>query len=270
MSNLSRRSLLAGGAALVALPTAAAAMPAVTPSPDAKLLALVEQYIAAETGFRRVCTELSCGEDQMMEAGRRQSRPDVVRVRPEDEGLELPMPLDASIRKDATAEFYRSCDIDKLASAEWRRCEKIKLPAGIEAIANTDDPIRRYLDLTSVLIACTKFTPTPAARARADEIVAALQAEQKAIKAAERKLGLRKIERERDRACRRASRLLEQIVETDAHTMAGIMAKVRCIRLHYQGGEITLDDDEGTSELALSVASDLARLGTSDATAAAA
>jgi hypothetical protein len=266
MSNLTRRSLLAGGAALVALPTTAAAMPAVTPNPDAKLLALVEQYIAAETEHRRVLSELSRGQDQMMEAG---SRPDVVRVRPEDEGLELPMPLDASIRKDATAEFYRSCDIDKLASAEWRRCEKIKLPAGIEAIANADDPIRRYLHPTAVLIAYTEFTPTPAARARADAIVAALQAEQKATKAAERKLGLRKIERERDRASRRAGRLLEQIVETDAHTLVGIMAKVRCIRLHYQGGEITLDD-EGTSELALSVASDLARLGTADATAAAA
>lgn len=251
------RTVVAG---LAAVASPALAKPTIAGKDDSKLLALVEEFIAAEREFRRLLDEQSRVENQVL--GKARSAPsDILRVRPEDAELGLPKPFDSCLTRNASAEFYRSPDIDRLACAEWSLCEEVKLPAGVHAIASADDPIHRHLEPTSFLIADTKFTPGKEARARADEIVAALRAERRAEQAAIRKLGLRRAEREAGRACTRASRLADQIAETDAHTMAGIMAKVRCVAIHYKNQEITLDIGNGGDEMALSIASDLARLG---------
>ena len=72
---------------------------------------------------------------------------------------------------------------------------------------------------------------------------------------------MRAAERKRDRACDRACRIADQIAEMPAYTLAGLMAKARCITLLYKDAEIVIDGSATGSDLALSIAADLVEMG---------
>jgi hypothetical protein len=152
-------------ASAAAAPTVAIA-PAVTPTkepfdwdrdyPDAKLFKLVNEYLSTDEERQRLQEVL----DRAVEKQEAKCpMPEVLHVRPEDAELELPdhngvydaLLLTRSQRTD----YHDRTWIDALRRPQWRRTSEFTPP-----------------NLAPVCI-CEGFEPSPAARARADEIVAA-------------------------------------------------------------------------------------------------
>jgi hypothetical protein len=218
----SRRALLFGIAAVgaVASPAVAAAMleppmaPAIeaplsvpapataTPSPDAKLLQLFDEYISTVEEHRRVYGLYKHGRTKHQA---KYPMPEVMLVRPEDDELGLP-------DKPGDGSSYEWC-IQELKRAEWPVYDTVDAPEGMRFWYEGGGEVFR------------REPPCAAARARADEIIAAHGRWHTKYWREPREL--RSLERQADRASKRKDKLRANIDRTRARTVAGLAAKAQ-------------------------------------------
>jgi hypothetical protein len=159
-------AVLSAGAAATVAPVALAATSAhlpetassalapavVAPSPDAGLLVLFGQYMAANAEYRRL--------HAIYERGRHKHQakhplPEVVQVQPGDAELGLPECPDHGGRFGSSYVFK----ISELQQAEWPVVETVEPPDGLQFYRVSGGQVVRYAP------------PSAAARARADEII---------------------------------------------------------------------------------------------------
>jgi hypothetical protein len=195
-----------------------------SPHPDAELLALAEQYIAAE----KRSGELHLIADRLEAPRKRGAAPDVLTWRVGDEDLS---DNDAIKKKGWTWRYA----IDGLRGKENISRFSVREVDGKTSMASWKEPL------------------SPQARARADEIVAAYD---KWTGGKQHARGYRKAVRERNRAAREAERLLFEITSLPAQTTAGMHAKVRCI-LAYSFAESIEKMNELPEDLAISIFQDI-------------
>jgi hypothetical protein len=249
----SRRGLLLGlmaAAAVPAVPAIAKAMPAAVPAvpvapiaaavagpeepfewdmhyPDAKLFKLVNEYLAADEERRRLEGVIDRAQ-KVQEA--KYPMPDVLRVRSEDAELELPdhngvydgLFFDRSSRKD----YHDAMWIDHLRRPQWKRLAEYT-PPNLEPVCHYEG-----------------FDPSPAARARADEIVAAYddwwpKLHRRAAREIKTRLprGYRAVEKQEERLSRLLGRLEAKINKTRARTFPGLLAKAKIASLVVPEGD---------------------------------
>jgi hypothetical protein len=191
----------------VELPLSAPAPATATPSPDAALLQLFDEYMATVEEYQRVYGLYESGQAKHQE---RYPMPDVLRVRPEDAELELPDNngmYDGLFFSRSSGEDYDVRWVDVLRRPKWKRLIEITPPGG--------EPICHY----------AFFDPSSAARARADEIVAAYDKWQAKYWRYPREL--RSIGRQADRLSKQKDKLRAKIDRTRAHTIAGLAVKAQ-------------------------------------------
>jgi hypothetical protein len=226
MTTMSRRSILAR--ALLALSAGATVAPAAlaatasarspetalsppapavaTPSPDAGLLQLFDEYQAARCDYRR----LSRKECRLSEKHKAATPlPDVLRVQPGD--AELGLPELPSERIGQT--FGYDIRIQELEMPEWPVVETIEPPEGLQFYRASGGEVVHY------------EPPSAAARARADEIIKAHAKWDR--KRSREPAALRAVSRQRDTALKLADRLRAKIDRTRALTVAGLAAKAQ-------------------------------------------
>lgn len=138
--------------------------------PDADLLALAEEYVVAE---QRWC-DLNSAVDRISFKDHRARMPEILEWRDEDLKLGLPQ---LQYVDDARNAWDCPANVNRLREERW--------PVGTRT-GNPDDMTFRFRLLT----------PSPEARARADEIIAAFDT----WNAKRYPRGYKKLERERDRA----------------------------------------------------------------------
>lgn len=200
----SRRAFLTGIATLpiiAALPVVAPAM-TLSSAGDAELLGLVEQFIAAEAEYCR----LNQIWDEMPVS--RTKPPATLKIREGDSDLGIPQSDRPYPYLPQRPGFYCSTEVNRMREPKWRdRANSSFVEDG---------------DLMTMTI--RNFTPSPVARARADEIVAAYD------KSANRKSrAYRAAERAKDKACDVSQDLGDQITELQATSVQGLTAKARCL-----------------------------------------
>jgi hypothetical protein len=167
-----------------------------TSTGDAELLRLVEQFMTAEAEY---CRLNHIWDEMPQSAGR---PPAALKIREGDSGLGIPQP------EYPDPEFYCGIDVDRMRRLKWRD----KAGSSYEE------------DEDRVTVTIRDFTPSPTARARADEIVAAYD------KSANRKSrAYRAAERAKDKAFDISQDLENQITELQATSVQGLAAKARCI-----------------------------------------
>ena len=265
MSRLTRRSALAGlagaaAAGVAAVPaiasvgadaaagSASTVVPAI-PSPDAALLLLVDEYLTASTEAQRLDKIISRAYKKMWAEN---PMPEALRVRPEDRELGIPNwhqmiraagdiigdpPNNSAL--DGTYEL-RMC-IDTLRAPKWKRVVEIDPPDG-----------KRFF-YCGGRVGTEEFEPSPAARARADEIVRAYDDWHPRQNAVPRGIG--KLQREARRFWNRTYRLERKIARTRARSFAGILAKAKVANAYYPD-----DDTEGANLIAASIARDVLQI----------
>jgi hypothetical protein len=232
---------------VAAMPTAAPAMPVdqlkdafeasnrSNTVADAELIALVDQYVVAE---QRYCdlnrkADLIEGESNH----RRNPVPEILSWRASD--AELGLPSLWSDPKDHPPVWDRPIDVNRIRDAEWT-------------------VVSKYAIEGECSITLRDVTPSAAARARADEIIAAFD---KWHEDAKPPRGYKKAVRERDKAYRASNRLEAQIAETPATTLEGMRAKIRCAQAFECDDDIQNIDSGGATEaMALSIFKDVLRL----------
>jgi hypothetical protein len=227
----SRRALLAGApavavAALAAgavvnsfatVPVAPAALaPAVAPpSPDAGLLQLFDEYLAARSDYRR----LSRKERRLSEKHDAATPlPDGLRVQPGDAELGLPEPETEHVERA----FGYGTRIWELQRPEWPVVETIEPPEGLQFYRESGGFATSWTGGGEVV---HYDPPSAAARARADEIIKA-HAKWKR-KRRQEPATLRAVSRQRDTAFKLADRLQSKIDRTRALTIAGLAVKAQ-------------------------------------------
>jgi hypothetical protein len=204
-----------------------------TAGDDSDLFKLLENHRAAAAEERLLYKAFEKFEAKWFKQQRALDRqiPEVLRRRPEDQELGLPEPASESA---ADAGFYRNdSEVDRLRSKTWKRQE-----------ASEEGERHSFVALT--------VRPSPAARARADEIATAFDKWQK--RRDRRPRGYRAAERAIDAAGKRLWDLECKIIGTPAHSLAGIIAKAR------QGHEVGDEERFGVALIA-----DLLALGTEHA-----
>jgi hypothetical protein len=217
----SRRGFLAvlsAGAASVAVPAVALTTkprtetplsglaPAVaSPSPDAALLQLGDEYMAAQSEYRRLCAIFERGKKEHQA---KFPMPDAMLVQPGDAELGLP----DGVEDDRFGLSY-FCRIDQLARPDWPVFKVIEPPEGL-----------RFSRSSGGEVICFG-PPSATARARADEIIAAHDKWEAKYWHYPRKL--RSIERQADRADKVKDRLRAKIDRTRALTVAGLAVKAQ-------------------------------------------
>lgn len=188
----------------VGLPPAVAA-----PSPDDGLLRLFDEYMVAKSDYRRLREKASRLDRKHAD---KHPMPDVVMVQPGD--AELGLPEVPEIQGQPLAYHYR---IFELKKTEWPVIEMAEPPEGLQFSRGGGGELVRYEQ------------PSPAARARADEIIAA---HDKWHRARWRKSAAdRAVERHRDAAEKLADRLRNKIDRKRAYTIAGLAAKAQLAAL---------------------------------------
>jgi hypothetical protein len=202
---------------VAALPVAAPAMDfplaPITPPPaaDLELVDLANQLVAAEAEFCR----LNQIVDQMDGVRFAVTPPDNLKVRASDAGLGIPKPDESSERHRPNGfEFYDACEVEKLRKSKW-----------------TDEERSGKIDHDDGFTVTVRYKqPSPEARARADEIIAAYD---KWLKSTDRKpRGYRAARRAYNNAEKRARELESQIHEIRATTVTGMIAKARCAQVY--------------------------------------
>ena len=227
-TSLSRRTVLAGFASAAALPIATAiptAAPALTaaslqqPHCEADLLAMADQYAVAYKKW----SDLNLVVDRMdgSRFASRGDRPEVLNRREAD--AELGLPSLWPYPDDHKPIWDRPIDVNLIRDAKWTIFSKVE----------TDD---------EVTVSLRKVMPSPAARARADEIIAAYDDWHSRGERLPR--GYRKAKRESDKAHRAYVRLEMRIANTRANTPEGMLAKVKCAQA-YTERDTGFDFDEG-------------------------
>jgi hypothetical protein len=239
----SRRSILgaiatgivAALASTIAQPATAAAA-TIGPHPDAELLAMANQYAIAYKKW----SDLNLAVDRMdgSRFASRGDRPEVLNRREAD--AELGLPSLWPYPNDHEAIWDRPIDVDPLREAKWN----------ISSKSETDD---------EVTVSLRKVTPSPAARARADEIITAYDDWQSRSERLPR--GYRKAKHESDKAHRAYMRLERRIANTRANTPEGMLAKVKCAQAYNETEEGFSFDDGGCPEvMARSIFLDIVRM----------
>jgi hypothetical protein len=173
-----------------------------TPSPDAKLLQLFDEYMSTAEEHRRVYGLYQRGRAKHQA---KHPMPEVMLVRPEDAELGLPdRPGDGS--------SYEWC-IQELKRAEWPVYEEVDAPDGTRFWGAAGGTVFHY------------EPPSAAARARADEIIEAHNEWHDRYWYEPREA--RSLERQADRLSKRKDKLRAKIDRTRAHTIAGLAAKAQ-------------------------------------------
>jgi hypothetical protein len=218
--------------------------PRATSIADAQLIALADRYIAAE----RIYSDLTSKVDQMEGTFRYQNDrpiPATLFWQESDEKLGLPSPHSLYIRgqlgtlEDHPAAFETETDIARLQAEKWVTSTRSEGDGGWKLSSEYDEP-------------------TPAARARAAEIIAAFVEWQTTAKRPP--LGYKKALRERDQAERAYMKIEKEIAKMRAQTFQGMFAKLRCA--HHYTRTKRIDGIEGGScaeVMALSMFNDLKR-----------
>ena len=250
-TNLSRRAILAGAAAVpalafpavvaVAAPVSAAIQPIAGRNPDAELFELVEQYIAAHAEHGRRIDEVAPFEERMWahHSAAEKARPDVLRTTPADRALGLPQPfLDRD--ENEKERFYDSRTVDNLRKEKWTVVKEANQQGQITIVLNPN------------------VIPSPEARARADEIVQTFDAWFE--KYNKRPRGLRAAERRCAAACSKSLALNRRIAAIRAQTLEGLIAKVRCVQLGYRDGNLKQHFDDAHEIVGHSIMVDLVDL----------
>ena len=219
-------NMLVGAATFTATATPViAAAEATSPNPiaDSKLLALADEYVVAEQRWGDLVTAV----DEM--CCHRKHLPEVLRIRPQD--LELG-------RKpwEATDEFWhRPCDI-----RQWRCLMDFKTEYKEEG------------DRSEIVQWTIK--PSEELSSRGAEIVAAFDAWYN-----KKPRGYKKAVREMKRAERAYLRLEAEIYNTQATTIEGMRAKIRCAQV-WQREEIESINGGCSEAMALSIFQDILRM----------
>lgn len=170
------------------------------PSADAELFNLLEAHLSAAVEQRRLYKVFDKFEAELFRLYKQQPIPDVLRQRPEDLELGLPKLM-------ANESFYQKAhEVDHLRGKRWLHGN---------LIVEGDRSV-----YTSLWI-----TPSSAARARADEIIAAYSKWNKRCDRLPR--GYRAAERAKNAAEGRLLAIERKIRGTRAHSLAGLIAKAR-------------------------------------------
>lgn len=194
---------------------------------DSKLLALVEEYIAAQLLYGDLST---IADEMQSDHG---SPPEVLRIRPRD------LELGRKPTFDSTDEFWhRPCDID-----QWRQVDEVKAKW-------------REKGDRSILI-MWKIKAPEELRLRGAEIVTAYD---QWWSSARPRRGYKKALRESKRAERNFFRLETEIAETPTDTIEGMRAKIRCAQLWGRHGELGSITGGCEEAMALSIFSDIQRI----------
>jgi len=215
-----------------AVPTAMPALPTADGHPDAELIALADQCVSAWKAW--------CQQDRLVnkmdEQASRLPLPQVLEWREEDAHLGLPVNKSDKLK---SRELAWDCEyfVGKLRPAKWP----------VSTMLGDNEDMTLFYRLVE---------PSPAARARADEIIAAFDS----WWASERyPRGFRTAKRKANKLYREYERLEERTSHLRATTIEGMMAKVRCARAYADGLEIS--DLQGCAEvMALSLFEDIGHL----------
>jgi hypothetical protein len=186
-------------------------------------LALAAEYVIAEQ--REV--DLPSAFDRM---DHHIAPPEALRIRPRD--LELGRKLTF---EDKDEFWHRPCDIP-----QWRN------------LMDHKGEWREFDDRSEIIT--WKIQPSEELRARGAEIVAAWDDWR-----SKRPRGYKKAEREVKRAERKLLQLEREIANTQATTIEGMRAKIRCARAWYRD-EIETMDGRCTEAMAVSIFKDIGRM----------
>lgn len=219
----------------------------VLPHPDAELFALADQFIAADVKYR----ELNDRVERMRESFKhpRDPLPDVLRWSKSDLKLGLPNIL---IQLGWTEiDWHKEMQVEKIRAEKWIIWKRVTIKG---------HPVEgMYQDQLSMV------APSKAARARADEIIAAYD---EWAKEGVPPRGYKKAMRERDKADNIAASLEKKLTQTRASTIDGMLAKIRCAHARMEE-KYDLDELEAlhpsrisgcADEIAVSIFRDLQRL----------
>jgi hypothetical protein len=180
-----------------------------TPSPDAALLQLFDQYKAARSEYGRLSRK-ECRLNEKHKAAT--PLPDALRVQPGDADLGLP-----EVPTEHVRDFGYGFRIQELQRPEWPVLDTIELPDGLQFYRE----VFHY------------EPPSAAARARADEII---KAHAKWDRERDREpAALRAVSRQKDAAFKLADRLRSKIDRTRARSVAGLAVKAQVAAI--EGGE---------------------------------
>jgi hypothetical protein len=230
-------------AAVLGLPSNDVAVATAAPSPvgvnpDAKLLAIIDQYLAVQTEY----DQANAIWDQAY--GRQKAEnpmPDVLRVRPEDEALGL-----CVAHGDRLPEAYDiPYLIDGLRAEKYMVVEKIEPPSGTRFHYVCGGEVVRYIE------------PSDAARARALEIVQAFNAWQPSVSETR---SMRATGRKIEKLAGSLHRIERQIVKTPAQSIAGLVAKAKI------AARLASQEDESENYLARSISRDVLAIETATVT----
>jgi hypothetical protein len=201
---------------------------------------------ASSGAHGRLIDKVEPFEEKMFAARKvaEKARPDVLQVTSADRSLGLPLPKPDG---DGKFRFYDVATVDDLRKEKWSVAERS--------------------DKGSItIVPHENIVPSPKARARADEIVQAFDTW--FAKYSKRPRGLRAAERRRDAACSKQSSLERRIEAMRATSLAGLVAKARCLKLQYRDGEIVSCFDDAAETLACSIGRDLLSMKAADPLAA--
>jgi hypothetical protein len=224
----SRRGLLMGLAAAVAVPAPAIASIIAAPAPapaapvaalapaapvaavpfrDEALMGLVREYLKLDAERQKLDNEIKRITDAW-EA--KHPMPDALRVRPGD--AELCLPRRMSEEALNRCGYGMGADIEDMRKPEWGRTVVFDPPEGFQYARGAE--VYEF------------YVPSPEARARADEIVAACDEWRP-----DPPRGIKSKEARSERMFNRLSRLEAKINKKRAHTFVGLLAKswIACI-----------------------------------------
>ena len=255
---INRRRMMAQSAtaAVAAVAMPAAALAASGGNPDAEVLAIVAELAALQVKLKDGYRRSKDAHDRAMALN--PPLPEKARQRPSDVATYgLPPPRD----RDGNG-FYTTFDTHELSSFHPSQPYKVRLD---EFVRTRPDPgVDLFLILrTGEHEEITLHRTWPEARARADEIVASLEAWK-----VERELvldgtGYSAIEAELEALQDQESELLDGLVAAPARTMAGVIAKARALTMLYDRDEQIELGESTDCELAASLIGDMLAIETS-------
>ena len=227
LSKLSRRTVLAGAAA--AIPAAGVPVAALaTSGSDAELLRLVAESDEAKRRFDQIADEADRREEVFISLV--PERPAELKWGPHYAGLGVGHRWDGKNRL-----YCIEADIERLRNEGARRY-------GVNRLHRVEE-----------------WEPWPEGQKRADILIAAYDKWCAARKRAEQQSGVNDLEQAHDAAYDEYRRLVTQLINTPAVTLAGMRAKMAFVVQHYWDGNTEDGDSENTEDrLVTSLARDMA------------